>query len=134
MFVAAGLVWLQIGWRINKDCERYYAEYDERYVVTGPFWATERHERGWPFQCQVYLELFEFELTSFEQTGRPDSGPPFLVYQWRWWHLALNILVALAILAVVGVGVEWVVRRRERASNEGYGLGSVGKVSFGREF
>jgi len=109
MFVAAGLVWLNV--RKVKNEKPDPTGFGLLYV---PPWKL--HARGWPLEYQYFWGEYDrvYYSSLVSDTGAPIPGRQLDESSgvgWDRWHLAYNILVALAILAGVDVAVEWVVRK-----------------------
>jgi len=105
MFVAGGLVWLNVR-KVKMDYEEQVNSGAFATLLDNP---VDTHIRGWPWKYQTYWEVFAWlntpEWQECDMTGVVTDE----------WHLAYNILVALAILAVIGVVVEWAVRKKGKA-------------------
>ena len=105
MFVAAGLLWL------NMPKQTYSAK-DAKVtaIVPGGADATpppapfpmDVWQQGWPLEWRLVLEdtIGGVSPPRHEETG--------------YWNLTLDIGAALAMLSVVGVACEQIIRRRER--------------------
>lgn len=103
MFGAGGFVWLNV-----------------RKMPTGQQNPEEVYDRGWPWVFQShFIWLRPATPKDFAMGGSKLKQEPIdRGVRWDRWHLVFNILVALGILAVVGVGREWGVRRRARQPQE----------------
>jgi hypothetical protein len=94
MLVVGGLMWANMG---NQGTDWGRAEdLDTRDI---PHYA--KHEYGWPLEfysrCAMYLR---------------DSSD--VVVQWNKANLALDVLVAIALVYAVALLLEWRIRRKER--------------------
>jgi len=96
MVLAAGLLLLNVRETETTSYRKYLAEGLYRGWMRKPHYG-QTHGRGWPYHFENYNYWDDIRILS----GRSN-----------WEFMVINILVALALLAVAGVGVEWVVRRR----------------------
>ncbi|MCY3021414.1 MAG: hypothetical protein NTW87_20560 [Planctomycetota bacterium] len=116
MFVAAGLLWLNI--RVHTTIAAGKQMWDDRECAVVRTWPS----LGWPRSVvigtmTVYLGAPDRETLR----NRADQSvaefwrsqwPHDISRQWKW--LAADFAVALAILAAVGFVCEWRIRRRAR--------------------
>jgi len=114
MFVAAGLVWLNV-----REVKTGNYEKPWTYVPVSMSLLSNAkvltHARGWPW----YFQSYWYESWVYPEIyGSAPEWKEGSIVEWDRWHLAFNILVALALLAGVGVAVEWVVRRRSSVNKE----------------
>jgi len=111
MFVAGGLVWLNVRKVETGECEKPENYWPSSISITSPA-HLDTHGRGWPSYFQTYWRKFYLEPGSYGTVSEPKPGWNVgSGVHWERWPILYNILVALAILAGVGGVVEWVVRR-----------------------
>ncbi len=115
MVLAGGLFFLNV-----REVETHgHEEADAPYGLTNEYLKSEwtKKSRGWPlyFYFRWSLRNFTGEMAypQFPSGFYLKTDRNGIVLQ-KNRHLVYNILIALAILSVVGAGFEWWVRRREK--------------------
>ncbi len=111
MFVAAGLVWLNLKARpaieqgsIDQNTKSRVGHLEKYY--------TRLQIRGWPYEFQNFFEDTKMQNDFQEALREPGEIRLPGAEGIHLAQLSLNILFALAILAATAFGCEWWVRRR----------------------
>jgi len=108
MFVAGGLLWANTKERVY--CSQGVI-WDHKNPRLGGCWFEYVRGYGFPF---AFVQSLYSESGTYPGSGAFNLRPRASAdrWDWLWGSLALNALVALAVLLATGVSCEWYIRRR----------------------
>ncbi len=115
MVLAGGLVWLNVRSRPVRLPEALDEMIKDSPVEEVKYF-TQLKIRGWPCNFQVFNMAPEFQDKLSEAVEASEGIIQVEATGVDREQLVKNILVALAILGMVGAGFEWWVRRRGNAN------------------